>query len=523
MNNHENFFQFRFIDKNGKENIRVERDNKKVFSVKDDELQNKSNRYYFKETIKKNTDNFWYSSLDLNYENDKIEKPIRPTFRVSKNVFLKGEFYGILIVNIDMTYLLNYISTNNEFNIYLVDKDGYFLINPNNIKSWSRYFDKRYTIYSEFEGLRQEQFNSNINGKNIFIVSLNKYFKNKEDIKLIMKIKDKYYKSLSKNNIKSLNTIGAIVFTISIIVGLLISVPTSKLHLDFNNLLKDNLKYLDIIDEYVIIMKVDISKKIVHVSKELCRVSGYNRDELIGQNPSTFKSGQMKEEIYKNLWNKITNGQVWIGDLENKSKNGNFFWLKTTIIPNYTDNNIDSYTSVSENITDKKIIEKISETDKLTQLYNRIKLDNTLEAEMERYYRYKHKFSLILIDIDHFKSVNDIYGHLVGDKVLIELSNLLKEHIRKTDIVGRWGGEEFMIICKDTSIKGAIQLSENIRNIIREFKFNIVKQKTISVGVTEIKDNDNLETLIKRVDEYLYKSKENGRDMVTSDLIKRDY
>ncbi len=124
----------------------------------------------------------------------------------------------------------------------------------------------------------------------------------------------------------------------------------------------------------------------------------------------------------------------------------------------------------------------------------------------------------MMLDIDHFKDVNDTYGHQIGDSVLIEFANILKKHSRKTDIVGRWGGEEFIIICLDTNIQGATNLAENLRASIEEFEFSIINHKTVSIGVSEVKDTDNIKTLIKRVDDYLYKAKESGRNKVISDI-----
>jgi diguanylate cyclase (GGDEF)-like protein/PAS domain S-box-containing protein len=265
-------------------------------------------------------------------------------------------------------------------------------------------------------------------------------------------------------------------------------------------------------------MKVDLNKTITDVSSALCKISGYSKEELIGKSPSLFKSGRMNNEVYKDLWNKITNGLIWHGELENRTKYDQPYWIHITILPNYDQNNqIESYTSLFEDITDKKRIEIISQTDKLTQIYNRVKLDASLEIEFNRFQRYKDIFSIILIDIDHFKSVNDNYGHQVGDSVLIQLSKLLKEHCRRTDIVGRWGGEEFMIICPDTDIKGSTLLAEHLRKQVDEFEFNVVKHKTISVGVAEIYNSDNIETLLKRVDDNLYEAKNSGRNKVVSD------
>lgn len=161
-------------------------------------------------------------------------------------------------------------------------------------------------------------------------------------------------------------------------------------------------------------------------------------------------------------------------------------------------------------------LEKLSITDKLTSTYNRVKLDEALQYEFNRAVRYKHEFSIILMDIDYFKSVNDNYGHQVGDDVLIECANLFKANIRNVDILGRWGGEEFLIICPETNIYGAVQLATDINIAIRNHKFKTYPQKvTVSIGVATFNENiQKVETLVSKADKALYEAKNQGRDRI---------
>ncbi|MEJ2045572.1 MAG: GGDEF domain-containing protein [Reinekea sp.] len=159
-------------------------------------------------------------------------------------------------------------------------------------------------------------------------------------------------------------------------------------------------------------------------------------------------------------------------------------------------------------------MEKLAITDKLTGIYNRTKLEDVLSHELARGKRYLHKVGLIIIDIDYFKQVNDTYGHQVGDSVLCDFSNLLKNSCRLTDIVGRWGGEEFFIITPEADKNGIIKLAESIRKIIEKYHFPGVGQKTASFGVSISADGDEVEDFIKRADEALYEAKESGRNKV---------
>ncbi|MCW8838847.1 MAG: diguanylate cyclase [Thiovulaceae bacterium] len=396
--------------------------------------------------------------------------------------------------------------------------DILFYIQRKKERNWTRYLNNKQTIFTEFPDLTEEEFNSNSFVSNGFLYNLDDFFKNSEHIKLGLIVKDEYLKDIKKDNFEFALSIGMIIILISVPIGIIVSIPTSKLYMNINTLYKENLRHIDTIDKHVATMVVNLNKNITDVSTALCKISGYSKEELLGQTPSVFKSGNMDVQVYKELWNKISQRYVWSGELENKTKSGEPYWVDVTILPNLDEkNNLISFTSIMEDITDKKLIEKISQTDKLTQLYNRVKLDDSLDYEINRYIRYKDIFSVILIDIDYFKSVNDTYGHLVGDNVLVELSNQLKIHCRNTDILGRWGGEEFMIICTDTNIKGAIELAEHLRKTVDTFEFEIVKHKTISIGVSEVTNADNIETLIKRVDENLYKAKKEGRNRVISD------
>lgn len=161
-----------------------------------------------------------------------------------------------------------------------------------------------------------------------------------------------------------------------------------------------------------------------------------------------------------------------------------------------------------------KELQKLAITDNLTNLYNRRKLDELLQNEIHRSERFNHTFGVSILDIDHFKVVNDTYGHQVGDKVLIEIANILKQHSRKTDYVGRYGGEEFLIICPESNQDGMLNLIKNIKEDIEKHQFSDVGHKTASFGITTYQTKDTLETIIKRADNALYKAKDEGRNMI---------
>jgi len=162
------------------------------------------------------------------------------------------------------------------------------------------------------------------------------------------------------------------------------------------------------------------------------------------------------------------------------------------------------------------ILKKTSITNELTGLYNRSKIEKEIKIEINMAENYGQIFSLIMIDIDYFKSINDEFGHQAGDKVLKEISSYLKDNTRTTDIVGRWGGEEFLIICSGTSLKGATKIAKKIRQGLENKSFSVDRTVTISLGVVEYKENENLKKMVQRVDKKLYEAKHKGRNQVVS-------
>ena len=161
-----------------------------------------------------------------------------------------------------------------------------------------------------------------------------------------------------------------------------------------------------------------------------------------------------------------------------------------------------------------KVLEALSETDTLTKINNRLKLDKFLQYQLDSFERYHEEFSIILIDIDHFKKFNDTFGHLIGDKVLVHVADIMKKNCRKLDMIGRWGGEEFLMICPNTNIDNAATLAESLRTLIEETHLKNIEGVTISLGIAEMNAFDNFNTIVARADKALFSAKQNGRNRV---------
>ena len=159
-------------------------------------------------------------------------------------------------------------------------------------------------------------------------------------------------------------------------------------------------------------------------------------------------------------------------------------------------------------------LERLSVTDRLTNLFNRMKLDAELDAEIQRAARFGRRFSVILLDVDHFKQVNDTHGHHAGDALLVAIARILEDNTRETDVVGRWGGEEFLIICPHTELAGATTLAGKLRGLIAQHVPGVGGPATASFGVTTSRPGDQGKDVVMRADGALYDAKRAGRNRV---------
>ncbi len=159
-------------------------------------------------------------------------------------------------------------------------------------------------------------------------------------------------------------------------------------------------------------------------------------------------------------------------------------------------------------------LEQLAITDSLTGVYNRMKGDECLEQELSRFRRYRSSLSVILLDLDNFKSINDTLGHGAGDSVLRGVGSVLLEGVRESDVPARWGGEEFLILCPESTLQDAAELAERLRLLIGELRFGSELEVHASFGVAEARSEDTRESLVERADAALYRAKHQGRNRV---------
>lgn len=257
---------------------------------------------------------------------------------------------------------------------------------------------------------------------------------------------------------------------------------------------------------------------ITYVNDAVITETGYTKEELIGQKSSIFKSGKQDESFYKNLWDTVLFGNIYKNVIINKRKDGTLYHEEQTITPVFDEQNNLSFVSTGHDISERIEVEKklhtLATRDTLTGVYNRYSLNKEIDINIKKYERYEDIFGLLMLDIDHFKNVNDTYGHDVGDLVLKELCSVIENLIRETDVFGRWGGEEFLLILPKTNKDEAISIATRIKNIIEDHKFDYIPQVTVSIGLSVYSQNIKKEIFLKGVDDALYKAKSTGRNRV---------
>lgn len=281
----------------------------------------------------------------------------------------------------------------------------------------------------------------------------------------------------------------------------------------------------------VSVMITDLDANIEYVNPEFTRVTGYESDEIIGKNPKLLNSGLTPHYQYKNMWQLISTGRSWNGELYNKKKNGDLYWENVTITPiRNAEGECTHYLAMREDITLRKDYEERllyqASYDNLTDLPNRSLAYDRLQQAIANAVREQKHIAVLYLDFDHFKNINDTLGHESGDKFLVKMAERLKACVRDVDTVARLGGDEFLIMLSEVGNEvsdSAARYEESIRQktesilkivsrpcMIEDMEFTI----TVSIGVAIFpKDGNDPHLLLRNADTAMYRSKRKGRDM----------
>jgi len=266
----------------------------------------------------------------------------------------------------------------------------------------------------------------------------------------------------------------------------------------------------------------DVQGRILEVNDEFCNVSGYRRDELIGQNHRLVNSGHHSKQFFRDMYKTIAQGNIWRGEVCNRAKDGSQYWVDTTIVPMRDENDkIQGYFSLRIETTDRKRLlgkmQNLAYHDALTELPNRESLLRMIQGTIDR--NDGKNFALLFLDFDRFKLVNDTLGHRVGDELLKEIANRLRNILRRTDWIAqpaRLGGDEFVVLLNDLACPGdAVLVADDLLQAFSEH-YQLGNHKvysTASIGVVTSDHRYKTATeMLSDADSAMYAAKDAGKN-----------
>lgn len=262
----------------------------------------------------------------------------------------------------------------------------------------------------------------------------------------------------------------------------------------------------------------------LYINPAACRMIGYTPDELKTISPADLVEPEDREMINQRLRARLNGdiqGQSVYENLRIVTKSGKIRWFYIAIVSvRYKGEMAGLGTAIdmTERRRMEKQLELAAQTDPLTGLYNRLRFEEIIQREIAFGRRYDVQLSIIYIDIDYFKMINDTYGHDAGDRILKEIALIIRDTIRVSDYPFRWGGEEFIVVCPGALIRDVEVLAERLREEVEQRNFQMSEPVTVSMGVTQYRLNESVDEMIKRADKALYRAKESGRNRVVEEL-----
>lgn len=532
--------QIRFIDASGREMVRIDYDEEGFEIVPKARLQEKSDRYYFKKTISLDSGEIYLSPLDLNVEHGKIEQPYVPTLRVASPVFDRArEVAGIIVLNYRASIMLDRFSTssprNDHVERFLVNQDGYWLKVREKEKEWGVQLGHGRSLGREnpevWQKAQLSQRGSFETEEGVFlhdtIYPLEELgneqkgsIKNGERWILFSHIPEGELGYIAYLKRSGLPLWVLAVFLILLTFGSY-QIALARV-VRRNNDATFRLLSRGLSQSPAAVVITNKDGEIIYVNSRFEQLTGYEREEVVGENPRIFKSGKTQGGVYADLWQTIMKGETWKGDFENKDRHDKPYFVSAQISPIINDRgDVEHFIGIQEDVTEKvmlqKKLEELATTDSLTGVNNRGRFFSLFKQEAKRLTRYDHPLTLLLFDLDNFKSINDSFGHQCGDQALMEFVKIASSALRESDYFGRLGGEEFGALLVETDIAGGITLAERLRKEVERHSFHYEQHEvrfTVSIGCTAWRRDDVVEGTFKRADKALYKAKRGGRNRV---------
>ncbi len=536
--------QVRYIDESGKEIIRINNINGKAVVTPLDQLQMKSGRYYFKQSLSLNKNEIYLSPLDLNIERGKIETPHKPTIRIAIPIFDRhGEKRGVITLNYLAKRLFEIIDNpknQQQGQNLLVNTRGFYLRGRERTDEWGFMFGHKgalktmaYDFPRAWEEIKIEPRGVVDNESGIFIYEQIEFPASNSKLKSHTQQHWKLINYTSNDTLLTLVSPLLHKIWIVAITTLLLLLPLIWVfsnHLFHKKLaqqkLRTNEHYLRLILSSTAegVIGVDQKGQTTFVNMAAQKMVQYSQDELIGKHihdwifhddESSTSHLIAQCQITRCLKSGVHH-QVKIEAFNRKD--GSHFPIECQATPLVEEGGFQGAVITFRDITDRlkteQALQHKASFDRLTGIYNRLKFEELLEQAILESNRYKRPLSLAMFDIDHFKLINDAHGHQVGDEVLKEVAKLAKMTLRDVDSLARWGGEEFMILAPETTLEGMTNIAEKVRNTIACHPFSIAKRVTVSFGVAQFKEREAENEFLKRTDDALYIAKQLGRNRV---------
>jgi len=280
--------------------------------------------------------------------------------------------------------------------------------------------------------------------------------------------------------------------------------------------------YRRVVDVAAIFSETDLNGRITYVNDPFCVISGYSRDELLGQNHRILNSGYHPSGFFVDMWRTIAQGRVWKGEVCNRAKDGSLYWVDSTMVPllDEATGQVHKYVSIRFDVSEKlRLLHTLQWRvghDVLTGLPNRAFLSDLLNQALDFSRREAIPLAVCMLDLDGFKAVNDGYGHASGDRLLVEVAERLRGIMRGEDVVARLAGDEFVLILR--YVHDAEELNAALQRVLGAISapYSILGQTIhvdASIGVTLFpSDDEDADTLLRHADQAMYLAKQSGRN-----------
>ncbi|MGM0639444.1 MAG: sensor domain-containing diguanylate cyclase [Pseudomonadota bacterium] len=268
------------------------------------------------------------------------------------------------------------------------------------------------------------------------------------------------------------------------------------------------------------VLVTDREARIVFANAAFESLTGYRAADVMGKTPALLGSGEQSPDFYRKMWKALENNEAFQGRFINRRKDGSRYYVEQSIAPvlnplGRRTHFISTSWQVDELVEREKALHTMATQDKLTGLLTRRAGDEALHKAHHEHLANARPLSVIICDIDHFKTVNDTFGHLAGDRIIQLIARVINQQARSDDPTIRWGGEEFLIVLQ-ANRPAAMGLAERLRLAVEQLQDAEVGQVTLSLGVAEMLLGESIEQLLGRADGALYRAKRSGRNRVMS-------